>query len=55
MDRKTGFYWVRINDDWEVAKYNSRFNHWEVVGFSAEWYDSDLDEIDEMPIDRIAK
>lgn len=49
--RESGFYWVKIHDDygWEVAKYDSESNEW--LCFESEYFvDEELQEIDEKMI-----
>lgn len=42
-ERKQGFYWVRVNDFWEVAFFNSIDGSWEITGVG---HDYDEDYID---------
>lgn len=28
--RKSGFYWVKVNNEWEVAEWDGQY--WEVIG-----------------------
>jgi hypothetical protein len=47
MERKTGFYWVRIGDEWFVAKWQKEYDQWVRVGIESYFYDNEFDEIDE--------
>jgi hypothetical protein len=49
MDRQPGYYWVKINNDWEIAEWSSC---WERIGYKATYDDSDMEEIDENRIER---
>lgn len=52
MTRKSGYYWVRTQDDkpgdWTILYYNSESNQW--TGEDYECDDNDLQEISEVRI-----
>lgn len=47
--REVGYYWVKIFNKWEVAKYIGR-KKWEVFNAGYYYNDSMFDEIIETPI-----
>lgn len=53
MNRKQGFYWVRIHDEWEIANYDE-FDNWWLTGSEFSYKEHELKEIDERIIERIA-
>ncbi len=57
--RESGFYFVKYDGEWIVVEWFQKDNKklsgyacWFMPGDHKEYYDSDLDEIDERPIVR---
>lgn len=50
MKREDGFYWVKLLDRWEAARYVSEYvcEYWEVIGSNSDFYDEDFDQIGEQ-------
>jgi len=58
MKHKAGFYWVKLDDDWEPARYNPNAPScpWDILGSEVPHTDKEIDEVDwEHPIERNAK
>lgn len=47
--REQGYYWVKINNDWEIAEWSI---YWERIGYETVLDDSAFEEIDERRIER---
>jgi hypothetical protein len=45
MGRQVGFYWVRTDDEWEIARWYDGM--WWTCGWEVPVAESSLDEIDE--------
>lgn len=52
VDRKEGYYWVRMYDNFVVAKYNPVTEGWYIINGDKHYSDSDFKEIDERQICR---
>lgn len=53
MNRKEGYYHVKINDLWEIAFYcEGHAPNWLMIGNTDKYYDTSFDVIDETPITR---
>lgn len=55
MNRDDGFYWVLLNDKWQVAEFKngkSFGSYWKTIGSDEAWDDSDFTEIDERRVYR---
>lgn len=57
VDRKEGYYWVKVNDDsdWTVARWNGNngmFKWWTMICSDWTFNDRELFEIDERQICR---
>ena len=50
MKRETGFYWVFIDDIWQVAYYSDTYSAWQLTGKQDEYKDKDFDKITEARI-----
>ena len=50
MERKSGFYWVKLDGEWIVAEWDSKFNWWDITGWDDSLRDSDFDKINENRI-----
>lgn len=50
MLRKTGFYYVKRCDCWEVALYMLNNKGWSVPGFAGVFQDNEFSEIKEGPV-----
>ena len=48
-NRQPGFYWVRYDQDWEIALW--QVDIWLITGDSLRLPDSAFEEIDERPIE----
>lgn len=48
MKREDGFYWVKLDGEWEVGEYKSRRDFWFICGYEPELRDNDFDEIGEQ-------
>jgi len=50
MNRLEGYYWIRMDDDWYVAEWESRvadIYYWLLPGSPMPFKDSEFDEINE--------
>ena len=52
MERESGYYWVKNENIWYVAKYNKDYFAWSISGVEATFTDVDFEEIDERRIAR---
>lgn len=55
MQRANGFYWVRYDDEWEIAKWEKSWRdeyQWALAGSELYRDDEDFQEIDERRIER---
>ena len=53
MERKSGFYWVKLDDEWDewiVARWDSKFNWWDIPGWYDTLRDNEFDSINENRI-----
>lgn len=50
--RIAGFYWVRMGDNWQVARWSSEFELWTLTGIESSFDDGDFDIIHKQIIDR---
>jgi hypothetical protein len=50
-DRKPGFYWVRVTDDWVVARWFH--TSWWLAGDEIGCGDDFFEEIDETKLERV--
>jgi hypothetical protein len=55
MERKEGYYWVKMNGNWTVAEWAYQGNvgenfGWDTLGNQFPWEDADMDEINETRI-----
>lgn len=50
--REDGFYWVKWNGEWEVAKWYSKTRTWNLPGLSWSYVDDAFQETNEKPICR---
>lgn len=51
--RKSGFYWVKIHNDWVIAEYFQSSDIWEQIGSEKTLSDIQFQDIDEKRIERI--
>jgi hypothetical protein len=51
VDRKEGYYWVKYNNESEIAYWEAS-QHWTRIGSGSCWRDVDFEEIDERQICR---
>lgn len=49
VERESGYYWVKQMGDWEIMWWNNGVWH---SPDEMDWYDRELDEIDERRITR---
>lgn len=52
MGRESGYYWVKNENIWYVAKYNKDYFAWSISGVETTFTDVDFEEIDERRIVR---
>lgn len=61
VERKEGYYWVRVGEDWTIAEYTTngctktkckRCRYWTIMNYEMEYQDDNFDEIDERQICR---
>ena len=51
MKREDGFYWVKYDGSWEVARYNKcskSYGFWDVIGSEDQFYDEAFEQIGEQ-------
>lgn len=46
-EREPGFYWVKYNKEWMVAKYYPSTKRWDIIGHEICFDTEDIDEIGE--------
>lgn len=49
-DRKSGYYWVQLANEWFIADYDQEDDSWFMDG--AFWIDREFQQIDENQITR---
>lgn len=49
-ERKSGFYWVKKDFEWEVALWQSEYGWWNLPGVEDVYKDKDMEAINETPI-----
>ena len=47
VNRKEGFYWVKIDDDWIVAEWDAELEHWNLPGNDRFFWEDEMDVIGE--------
>lgn len=52
MERASGFYWVRLEDGWVIAQYDSEIKSWFRTGMDYYLIDEEFFEIDERRLER---
>jgi poly(3-hydroxybutyrate) depolymerase len=54
MRRESGYYWIKVaeNRGWEVAYWDSYYDHWDLCGDSIPGENEFLLQIDERRIER---
>jgi hypothetical protein len=50
MNRKEGYYWVKLNSRWVIAYYTGIMDLWDVPKYAIFKGDSTFDEINETQI-----
>ena len=52
--RETGFYWIKIYDEWVIAYYSGNHSKfpWDMIGTDEPYSNDDIQEIDEKQIKR---
>ena len=50
--RETGWYWIRISENWEVGYYSSKLKRWIISGTQMLYIEEEFQEIDEKQIKR---
>jgi hypothetical protein len=51
MSRESGYYRVKLNGKYEIAKYYVEYKDWQIIGTDKSFCDSDFDEINECKIE----
>jgi hypothetical protein len=50
MNRKEGYYWVKIKGEWEAAYWNPHQRSWFITGSPYSYKDDEFNEIHKTPI-----
>ena len=45
IQRESGYYWVFINDDWEIARYFEEFKMFKLISDTKTYYEEDFSYI----------
>jgi len=53
MKRENGYYWVKFQRNWIIAKWDKYYRNWSIMDNDTSFEDFEFDEIDEMQIRKL--